>query len=208
MNRKLVRRLLIALPIICAFGAALYVGFWPSHEKPEPIYEGHSLSSLLIDYPSRRNQFEQDEIAGAVRHIGTNAVPFLVEWIRAKDGPIRRAFLNWTGRHPHFPLHPNSPAYEKNMKALYGFLILGPIAKPAVPDLIELVQNGNPQQKAFAVSSLGSIGPPAKAALPALQAYVQSLPAKFKSDATDAIAHITTETNESTTAGTTPGKKG
>ena len=59
--------------------------------------------------------------------------------------------------------------------AVNGFRILGPIAKPAVPKLIDLLNHGDLEQKTMAALALGGIGPEVYAAVPALTNYLKSL---------------------------------
>jgi len=88
----------------------------------EPVYDGETLSywmehyyrssagSLMVVNPSARE---------AVRAAGTNALPYLIRWM---NRPVR-----WEGdvNYPYWALH--------------GFEVLGPEAKPAIPDLVGLL---------------------------------------------------------------------
>ena len=104
---------------------------------PEPEYGGKTLSQWLVAYgglDSKRQSDLQyhtsptvdpdvkDMAARAVRHIGTNALPFLREW---RQG--------------------DRPAWTKGMKLwgsawMEGYAILGPAASSAIPELAELTK--------------------------------------------------------------------
>jgi hypothetical protein len=80
------RRLFI---IISASIAAVILGFllWP--DEREPVYNGVPLSKWLERYKDGNNV----EATQALRHIGTNALPFLLRWIQYET-PGWRNFLN------------------------------------------------------------------------------------------------------------------
>ena len=50
---------------------------------------------------------------------------------------------------------------------------IGPLAKPAVPDLVRLVSHSNPRIRLSAVVALGRIGPSAASAIPAVLAALK-----------------------------------
>jgi hypothetical protein len=101
----------IVLILVVAFVAAV-VAFWPGkNEPPEPVYNGMKLSEwigtvsllrpnssvakpgvtviemFLIDTHDR----SPNEVASAIRHMGTNAVERLIEWVNYEPS-------SWTKR--------------------------------------------------------------------------------------------------------------
>lgn len=73
------------------------------------------------------------------------------------------------------------------MKAAYGFFVLGPEAKNALPELISMLDDPAPEVRLFAAFAIGKIGPDGAPAIPALQRQItNSLSAnpnqKFTSD--------------------------
>jgi FOG: HEAT repeat len=58
------------------------------------------------------------------------------------------------------------------MKAAYGFLVLGPAAKPALPELISMLNDPAPEVRLMAAFAIGKLGPDAAPALPALQRLI------------------------------------
>jgi hypothetical protein len=106
----------------------------------------------------------------AIRQIGTNAIPILLEWLRHKNlsevlkashlwGPIQR-IPSWI---PH-------PAWERNELYRYavdGFRVLGADASPAVPEVIKVYEQNISEGSQWAtVGALQGIGPAAQAAIP------------------------------------------
>jgi HEAT repeat protein len=131
-------KILICAGIILIFGVFLYWDKQANHKftsvlSIEPTYEGQTLRYWLEHW---YQQYGQRNLGAeeAVRTMGTNAVPYLVKWITQ---PARTtADYDWVGR------------------ALKGFEILGPVASPAIPDLVKAIgRNGN-----FPACALGYIG--------------------------------------------------
>ena len=107
------QRSVLALLLLAGNGSAAS----PS-EPVEPRYDGRPLSYWLLDlavggHPNEELRARSEQ---AVRSIATNAIPFLI-------GRFARPSVN-----PH-----------ENWGAAMGFEVLGPIARPAVPRLIELL---------------------------------------------------------------------
>lgn len=114
----------------------------------EPVYQGKPLSYWLSDFWPGRNatlaKKEQDKLA--VRQIGTNAIPILLQWISAQDGPLKRKMVTWIAGHPWVPFRVASDI-DKNMLGASGFRILGKSqASSAVPALVEIVKTGGGQR--------------------------------------------------------------
>lgn len=133
--------------------AALGTVFWiaSSPREREPIYQGKTLTDWLSDcWPGRSptpGKLEQD--AFAVRQIGTNAIPVLLQWISAKDGPFKQKTVTWIARHPRVPFRLES-SVDKNMLAVSGFMILGKAqASSAVPALVKIIRNGGGENTGY-----------------------------------------------------------
>ena len=128
--------------VLVTLGALLWIPSSPGER--EPVYQGKTLTYWLSDFWPGRNptpeKVEQDKLA--VRQIGTNAIPILLQWISAKDGPLKQKMVTWISRHPRVPFRLESDV-DKNMLALSGFGILGKSqAGHAVPALVEIVRTG------------------------------------------------------------------
>lgn len=91
----------------------------------EPRYDGHSLS-YLTEHAYRYNgsqRLENADTANAIRRMGDHALPFLTKWI---------ATMN----------HSSQGTDYENL-GLNGFRILGSAARPAIPDLINVIGRNN-----------------------------------------------------------------
>src|ERR1039457_5599430 len=111
---------------------------------PDPEYNGKPLSQWLDTLSSRGNyniRIINEESKDALLHIGTNALPLLLRGIAKPES-------GWS-----------SP---EQYRALEGFEVLGSAAKPAVPDLINLIgQNQDYPERALVF--IGKVAVPALA---------------------------------------------
>lgn len=107
----------------------------------EPRFASATLTELLLQYEQAEpGSAEEQRSADAIRAIGTNALPFLVEKLAIDDLILQSQAKN-------------------------GFQILGPAAAPAIPSLTRLLYDTNEVISLFAAQSLAPIGP---AAVPVL----------------------------------------
>ena len=159
----------IAALVLVALATVCWIGSSP--REHEPVYQGRSLTYWLSDFWPGRNpaheRIEQDELA--VRQIGTNAVPVLLQWISARDGFLKQRMVGWIARHPWVPFRLES-AVDKNMLAVSGFRILGKSqAGSAVPALVEIVRTGGGEKSSaynnvtFPMRALADLDPEAAA---------------------------------------------
>lgn len=174
------RRTLIALLLGCLAMLIIVVTviLVLCHQQ-EPQYDGRTLSEWLAQngnaHRARSSAGGSDpqEAIEAVRHIGTNALPFLVKWMSYETPAWRRQLAPALLR-----LWPNSrrnasvlsllgaKREESSWQALSAFEILGPEASPAVPDLERMMKNSKATPTwNLATLALGYIG---KDGLPAL----------------------------------------
>lgn len=181
--------LLIALGAIIV--AMLLTALWPSEE---PEYQGKRLSAWLGVYMNApNNATAEEQAADAVRHIGTNALPFLVKWMDYEQPKWRDKLANKLVRVPiPFARAVVGPLlgagrYRAGV-AVLGFDILREEAAPAVPALAPMLRDWNSPHRAYrALFALTYVG---KEGLPALLAVVtnQAAPARFRCDAARGIS--------------------
>src|ERR1035438_2001665 len=93
----------VALLVLCAWAA--------SAADQEPSYNGRLLSQWLGDL--LLGQVGSTATEGAVRAMGTNAIPPLLKWIAYERSPSQQA--SQTGEtvpsyRPHYPLSPEERA--------------------------------------------------------------------------------------------------
>src|SRR5260221_7633398 len=74
--------------IVVAAVLGWFLSGWLSGKR-EPAYKGRSLSQWIGRLPGIPTQDSATEADRAVREIGTNAVPFLLEWIAYEPEPWR-----------------------------------------------------------------------------------------------------------------------
>ncbi len=124
---------------------------WPTG----PFYHWHSLDAWLQDYinPFRHVTSIQDMRLGgfqermensrkAVRAIGTNGIPRLLQLLQAKGSTAKDAIASPLGlRRFGSDLFPS--AWEKNAMAAAGFMILQKDAMPAEPALTSLTKDND-----------------------------------------------------------------
>ena len=128
--------------VLAALFALFFLCFLLSPVEREPVYQGKTLTYWLSGFwPGRNPPPEKVEQAKlAVRQIGTNAIPILLQWISAKDGDLKQKMVTWISGHPGVPFRIESEV-DKSMLAVSGFGILGRSqAGAAVPALFEIVR--------------------------------------------------------------------
>src|SRR5262245_24528257 len=109
------------------------VGFflWPPAGPREPVFEGRPLTSWLDHHVASSAASPPYGSPGwkkadeAIRHIGTNAIPTLLEMIRAKDRPRFLLKLMETARRLGWIRTINRHASWRHEEAEYAFGMLG-----------------------------------------------------------------------------------
>ncbi len=122
----------------------------------EPEHGGRKLGEWLELYLQPFDRFtDGQEAAEAVRHMGTNALPWLLKWTDYEPPGWKR--MLWTNapsvarRSGYFRLL-NRPSDELRWLARFGFEILGPQARPALPEVQRrMVDWGKPWRASIAM---------------------------------------------------------
>jgi hypothetical protein len=185
---------------------ALLGGFaWVVLRPHEPVFDGKPLSVVLNDayqhekhnlsfysgaYPAE-SEIHRMRAERALRALGTNSLPLLVEMAGTRmsgfmGGPGSPSFRRVVGAMAGAPelgfLH-LPPQEGKHEMAAWGLRLLGREARPAVPALVRMLENGNRAKKYdmglvyTLVRALGEIGPAASAATPELAAMTNEFAA-------------------------------
>jgi hypothetical protein len=145
-------RLLGALVLAGLFGvgAVFFLG-----RPREPVYDGQpvsywirGLASIQVAHNAACNK--------AFQHMGTNALPVLIKMLRTKDSKVKLWLMDLYYKqslvHHHFNV-----AEADRTSAFLGFSELGPLAKPAVPALIDLLADEEiSEDAARALAAIGS----------------------------------------------------
>lgn len=151
------------LAVVALLGLAVWT-LLPAHE---PTYEGKSFSYWLRQSWEGADVDARAKAEMAVTKIGTNAIPTLLQMLRAKESPLKIKLLTWASQR-----HILRFRYIKgtiNWRAAMVFRALGPQAASAVPELIKIYdQKISTDSEADTALALGFIGPDAKAAVPSL----------------------------------------
>src|SRR5690348_5046029 len=129
-----------ALLLIACIGGFVWLALPPK----EPEYQGKPLSYWLERARTNWNAIffspkdpETVECTEAVRHIGTNAIPYLLRMLKAKDTALKTKAMDFAEAKgmTNLPLH---SAQELLDKADVGFFLLGDLATNAIQDLIKI----------------------------------------------------------------------
>jgi hypothetical protein len=158
--RKRIHIVLVLLLVVVVGGFA-----WVVRAPREPQYRGIRLSDWLNNPPAAARDGTMEQ---AVRKIGTNGIPFYLDWIGTKESPLRDKAIDLLRKQSPITFRCYKTA-ERRQLGRYGIVFLGPAAAPAVPALMRmLADTNNPDAQASASFALGVIGPAAEAAVPAL----------------------------------------
>jgi hypothetical protein len=151
---------LFALVLAALVGAILWEGRLPD----QPAYGGKRLSVWLDELRALDSSKRDDPNtpqAHAVRAIGTNAIPWLLSELNRGESP-RKWRLNQLLDKQRFSKYRFPDAYKHGSRAALGFYALGPLAEPAISELLSLLE-ARPDIIPLALSGMG------RPALPALQ---------------------------------------
>jgi len=133
--------------------AALLLAFIFFATPSQPSYHGIRLRQWLeVLHPlSGRSAAEVREAQEAIRHIGQAGLPWLLEWLKAEDGRLAKAFAQryYATLAPFGITRFWKPAVDHNAKAEWAFRVLGEVADPAIPQLVAMVTNAPNTERAM-----------------------------------------------------------
>jgi hypothetical protein len=142
----------------------------------EPLYRGRPVRFWLEEADNNGN-FDREGVTTpaelALRELGTNAVPMLLKMAGTSFTDFRRGIGQNARREPMRYLHLPPQLYKEDMVA-WGFKVIGPAARPAVPALSRMLSSTNLDVPWKAVGCLAAIGPEAKDAVPDLIKVLQT----------------------------------
>lgn len=163
------RRLLLALVGLVALVAGVWL--FLNHD-PEPTYKSRKLSEWSAIFFAAPTFPEVKEAEFAIQTIGTNALPYLLEWMTYDPGDLRRQAWMYVDDLPNWLQNSSVirkwlySGMERTLHVQTAFTALGDQAIPAIPELHRLACTvGKPETQIMAVHCLFSIGPAAAPAL-------------------------------------------
>jgi hypothetical protein len=145
--------------VITVFGLAAIVvaGIATVILRPgEPVYQGkplsHWLEELGVSWPGPGGE----KATEAIQAIGTNALPYLLRSLKASDseGWVRLVELS---RRQNLIKFPFRLADEKRDNAKRAFMVLGPTAESAIPDLAVMLKDLETTE--IAATAFFAVGP-------------------------------------------------
>jgi peptidoglycan/xylan/chitin deacetylase (PgdA/CDA1 family) len=168
--------------------AALAVVFWIVARPAEPRYQGKRLSEWLRESPHCEGCGAVFELAAGgepIRKMGTNALPFLVKELGARDPRWLVAAVDLLDKQDFVSWRPKLTAFQRREAAYRAIATLGAVAEPAIPQISLLLTN---QETApAAVGALIEIGP---AALPTLIAALTNRNTQAREDIPYALVQL------------------
>ena len=109
------KRIHVTLTILLMILASV-IGWQELHLR-EPVYQGRRLSVWLEILHREKLAHLDDRAEQAIRHIGTNALPVLIERLRAHDTPLKQLIMKWAQKQAFVHFHFNS-ADERRPEAI------------------------------------------------------------------------------------------
>jgi hypothetical protein len=145
-------RLMLVVGLVLVVGLGLVV-LGSGSGASDPEYQGKRLSAWLAELDPEPGQplrpdllTRHKDAVDAIRQIGTNGLPLLLEWATAKRSWI------------HFASVSKMEGYERRLRrGFMGMYVLGPAAAPAVPQLAAML--GDPLGGVGASACLALTGP-------------------------------------------------
>ncbi len=159
-------RILVGILLVSILGFLAWSLLRERHDGP--AYEGKTLSQWLTEldssYPDGMDSSKswqvqmsaaQAHAAEAVRHIGTNALPYLIHALTNANSRRKERIMSGFRRLVGVE-HSKRPPGAEQRKAAFGLAALGPIASSAIGELTRAMDD--PFISAQAAVALGSIG--------------------------------------------------
>ena len=179
------KRVYIALAVVLVILAGVITWQALRLREREPVYQGKGLRTWLSEARYESNWEARGRAEAAIRHVGTNAIPTLLEMLRQKDSPLASKLVPWWGRHiapmqplPSFIRFPHwyrNNAQIQNSEAERGFEILGTNAQQTVTALMEVYeQNISHSTQDYAGGALSAIAVAAPSTVPSFLRWAAS----------------------------------
>jgi len=185
---KIARLIIFCLFLALAVPALVTFASRPS----DPVYQGRRLSEWLTQLDTGR--WPRPEIVPAdeaIRHMGTNVFPRVEQLIRYRDSALKSKLIKLFHKQSLIRLRITTQMVYHH-RAIAACYALGPVAKPLVPKIAEALGRMDPYEQPFPEQWLGSLGPDADAAIPALVGILRDKNNPVRAFAADALLSIST----------------
>jgi hypothetical protein len=187
----------LAIVLVVLAGVIACQVFQSSRER-QPVYGGKVLTLWLRTYApsssSGRHSPEWNEADDAVRHMGTNCIPILLRMIRLKDSPAKLWLVVFVQKHALTKRIHLVAAAVRNAEASRAFIVLGEMAKDAVPALVKMYDDNITAESQSAIEdALAWIGPAARPAIPLLMRATTNANPRVRANALWALGEIYAE---------------
>jgi len=180
------RRLFLIMIGVGMLVGVLGLVFGPSRE---PEYRGKRLSEWVED--RRIGHFERDD---AVRHIGTNAIPYLMKWIRYEPTKLKTKcieFSNWLLLMARLNRSLDDRKWVRAFGAVEGLSALRPEADVILPRLCRVLND--PDAVEGAQRAVQAIERFDDAGLPLLVGMMTNGPQRWRAYLTNVVRAINDE---------------
>jgi hypothetical protein len=122
-----------------------------------PVYQGRRLSAWVADLHPHKSLEQQRRTEVALRAIGAEAVPYLLKLLQHREPPLLEELREASWKTKRFlgiePVYVLSwvESVERQMHLIAAFSALGSSAKPAIPELTELLDDPPATENALLV---------------------------------------------------------
>jgi HEAT repeat protein len=160
----------------------------------EPRTGGKTLTEWSQQYGSNHwsgNRVADLEAQAEIRAIGTNAIPFLLKQVAARNSPLKGKLARYLPK--QWQSHPllRADAEETRRAGAHGLAALGTNAAAAVPKLIQLAtEHPDEDGRYSAVFALRTLAPASEPAIPLLIQCLTNSSAFIRDDAAMALGAI------------------
>jgi hypothetical protein len=127
-----------AISAVLLLGAILWLALRPADQ--EPSYEGKPLQVWLKGFDASHGSAEYAAAQSAIQSMGTNTLPRLIYYLRRKDPPFYRHWINLKAK-LHLLHGEVDYAVFWHRRAAQACGALGPAAEAAFPALIEAMND-------------------------------------------------------------------
>jgi HEAT repeat protein len=186
MHRTHQKSLWVLLGVIVV-GVVIYCS-----QPKDPVYEGHKLSAWLMALNTGQDPLHAraDE---ALKTIGTNMIPTLIQWIRLKDSPLKLKLMELVNNRQSMFKVKFTPASEFHLRAVIAFQESGARAKAAIPALASLLDDS--EIASDVTHALAGIG---AESVPVLKEALHHKSAKLRASGADALALLGADAQSAT----------